>query len=101
MFIVKGPEAAVTTTSELKKNLKQTLEAARHCQVYVTKDGKPIAAIISMEMVDVLNEALEDRYLARMAGARFDAAQSGKEELLSEEEFWSRADAVMAQRTDD
>ena len=58
-----GAESRVTTVSELKKDTKKTLEASREAPVYVLKGGKPVAALISMEMVEILNEAREDRRL--------------------------------------
>lgn len=88
MFTV-GAESQVTTISELKKDTKRTLEASREAPVYVLKGGKPVAAVVSMEMVELLNEAREDRRLAKIAARRLEAIESGEEGVLDEAAFWA------------
>ena len=90
-----GAESRVTTVSELKKDTKKTLEASREAPVYVLKGGKPVAALISMEMVEILNEAREDRRLTKIAARRLEAIESGEERALNEAAFWA---AVEKQR---
>lgn len=96
MFAISGPQAVIATVSELKAKTKETLDAARQSPVYLVRDGQPVAGIISMEMMAVLEEALEDRRLARIAAARLDSIRSGEDTLLEEDEFW---DAVEARST--
>ncbi|HUQ48153.1 MAG TPA: type II toxin-antitoxin system prevent-host-death family antitoxin [Gemmatimonadaceae bacterium] len=94
MFTV-GAESRVTTVSELKKDTKKTLEASREAPVYVLKGGKPVAALVSMEMVELLNEAREDRRLAKIAARRLEAIESREDRVLEEAAFWA---AVERQR---
>lgn len=93
MFTVTGPTAVIATVSELKTKMKETLGAARRGPVYLMRDGQPVAGIINMEMMAVLEEALEDRRMARVAGARLKAIQQGDENLMGEAEFWAEVDA--------
>lgn len=97
MFQVQGP-AAIATIQDLKTRLKATLDAAQEMPVYVTRGGEPVAGIVSMEMMEILQEALEDRYIGQVAGERLQAIQAGEEELLDEEDFWAQADAIMTTR---
>ncbi len=92
MFTVTGPTAVIATVSELKTRTKQTLEAAHRGPVYLVRDGQPVAGIINMEMMAVLEEALEDRRMARVAGVRLEAIRLGKHELLDEDAFWAEVD---------
>lgn len=93
MFTVTGPSAVIATVSELKARMKETIAATRRGPVYLVRDGQPVAGIISMEMMAVLEEALEDQRLARIAGARLTALRRGEDELLDADEFWPAADA--------
>lgn len=93
MFTVTGPTAVIATVSELKTKTKETLGAVQRGPVYVVRDGQPVAGIISMDMMAVLEEALEDRRMARVAGARLQATQSGDEALVDEGAFWAEVDA--------
>ncbi|MGH2361940.1 MAG: hypothetical protein ACRDGM_15550 [bacterium] len=95
MFKVGGA-SQVATISELKKQTKKTLAASKDAPVYVLSDGKPVAAVVSLETVDLANEALENRRLGRIAARRLESIRSGKEELLDEGEFWA---AVKKRRT--
>lgn len=93
MFQVFGPLAVIATVSELKTRMKETLNAARRAPVYLVRDGQPVAGIVSMEMMSVLEEALEDRRLARVAGERLDAIRSREDALLDEDAFWTAVEA--------
>ncbi len=97
MFQVRGP-AAIATIQDLKARLKATLDTAQEMPVYVTRGGEPVAGIVSMEMMEILQEAPEDRYIGHVAGERLQAIRSGEEELLDEKDFWVQADAAMTAR---
>lgn len=98
MFTVTGPTAVIATVSELKTKMKETLGATRRGPVYLVRDGQPVAGIISMEMMAVLEEALEERRMARVAGARLEAIRQSEDELLDEDAFWAEVDARDAAR---
>lgn len=99
MFTVAGPTAIIATVSELKTKTKETVGASQRGPVYLVRDGQPVAGLINMEMMAVLEEALEDRRMARVAGARLQAIRSGEETLLEEDEFWAEVDARGAGRS--
>lgn len=88
MFIV-GADVRVTTISELKKDTKKTLEASQEGPIYVLRDGKPVAAVVSIEMVELVFEARENERLARLATRRFEAIQSGEDKVMDEPAFWA------------
>lgn len=91
MLVIKGSNAAVATTTEVRRNLKDVLEQARTSRVYVTNDGELVGGIVSAEMMELLDEVLSDREMARVAEQRLAAARSGEDTLLDEDEFWTRA----------
>ena len=93
MFKVSGPTTVIATVTELKTKTKETVGAVQHGPVYIVRDGKPVAGLINMEMMAMLEEALEDRRLSRIAGARLDAIHQGDDDLLDEDAFWNAADA--------
>jgi Phd_YefM. len=88
MFKV-GADSQVTTISDLRKDTKKTLAASREAPVYVLKDGKPVAALVSIELLEMVNEARENRRLAQIAARRLDAIGSGEDELMDEAAFWA------------
>jgi prevent-host-death family protein len=92
MFSVRGP-AVIATVSELKAKTKESLGAASRGPVYVVRDGQPVAGIVSIEMMAVLEEALEDRRLAGIAAKRMNSIRSGEDTLLEEGEFWNAVEA--------
>jgi prevent-host-death family protein len=91
MLVIKGSNAAVATTTEVRRNLKDVLEQARTSRVYVTNDGELVGGIVSAEMMELLDEVLADREMARVAGQRLEAIHSGQDTLLDEDDFWTRA----------
>ena len=97
MFEVRG-SAAFATMGDLKTQARRTVEMAQERPVYLLRDGEPVGGIVSMEMLDILQEALEDGYVAQVARERLDAIREGAEDLIDEEEFWARADAVVGSR---
>ena len=64
--------------------------------MYVTKDGQPIGGLVSMEMMEILEEALADRQLAAIAAERFAAVKDGTDVMLDEKEFFARASSKKA-----
>lgn len=97
MFETRG-SAAFATMSELKNHAKQTIEKAQERPVYLLRDGEPVGAIVSIEMLEMLQDVLEDRYIADVARKRLQSLRDATDDLLDEDEFWARADAIMAQR---
>lgn len=97
MFEVRG-SAAFATMRDLKTQARRTIEMAQEKPVYLLRDGEPVGGIISMEMLDILQEALEDGYIAEVARARLDAIREGSEDLIDEEEFWARAEQAVGSR---
>jgi prevent-host-death family protein len=91
MLVIKGSNAAVATTTEVRRNLKDVLEQARTSRVYVTNDGELVGGIVSAEMMELLDEVLADREMARVAGQRLEAIHAGQDTLLDEDDFWTRA----------
>lgn len=91
MLVIKGSNAAVATTTEVRRNLKDVLEQARTSRVYVTNDGELVGGIVSAEMMELLDEILADREITRVAEQRLGAIRSGEDTLLDEDEFWTRA----------
>jgi PHD/YefM family antitoxin component YafN of YafNO toxin-antitoxin module len=89
MFEVKG-DAAVATVSELRRDVKKTVEAAHRAPVYLTNDGKLVAAVVSVGLLDRVFELLHDVEDAQLAMRRRSRAQTGESPLLSEEEFWEK-----------
>ena len=97
MFNVPA-DGFVATISELRKDTKKTLAASHDGPVYVFSDGKPIAAVVSLEMMELVTEAMENSRLGRVAGERLEAIRSGNRPLLSEEEFWAKVEAKRVKR---
>jgi prevent-host-death family protein len=91
MLVIKGSNAAVATTTEVRRNLKDVLEQAQTARVYVTNDGELVGGIVSAEMMELLDEILADREMSRVAEQRLSAIRSGEDKLLDEDEFWTRA----------
>ena len=61
MLKLKQPGVAVVTTTEAKRDLPGTFRVAEKMRVYVTKDGQPIGALVSMKMMELLELALAER----------------------------------------
>jgi PHD/YefM family antitoxin component YafN of YafNO toxin-antitoxin module len=97
MFDTRG-SAAFATVGDLKTRAKQTIEKAQEKPVYLLRNGEPVGGIVSIEMLELLQDVLEDRYIADVAHQRLQALRDGTDELLNEDDFWARADAVMAAR---
>ncbi len=97
MFTVPA-DSSIATISELKRAPRKTLEASQWGPVYVTHDGKPVAAVVSLDMIDMINEAVEDRRLSRIAGERMEAISLNPKSLLGEDEFWGRVEARRSKR---
>jgi PHD/YefM family antitoxin component YafN of YafNO toxin-antitoxin module len=91
MLVIKGSNAAVATTTEVRRNLKDILEQAKTARVYITNDGELVGGIVGADMMELLDEILADRELTRVAERRLEAIRSGEQKLLDEDEFWSRA----------
>ena len=97
MFETRG-SAAFATMGDLKTRAKQTIEKAQEKPVYLLRDGEPVGGIVSIEMVELLQDVLEDRYISDVAHQRLQALRDGDDELLDEGAFWAQADAIMAAR---
>lgn len=97
MFETRG-SAAFATMGDLKTRAKQTIQKAQEKPVYLLRDGEPVGGIVSIDMIELLQDVLEDRYIADTAQHRLQAIRDGSDELLEEDEFWAQADAIMASR---
>lgn len=97
MFETRG-SAAFATMGDLKNRAKQTIEKAQEKPVYLLRDGEPVGGIVSIEMLELLQDVLEDRYISDVAQQRLQALRDGTDELLDEDDFWAQADAIMAAR---
>ncbi len=91
MLVIKGSNAAVATTTEVRRNLKDVLEQAKTARVYITNDGELVGGIVGADMMELLDEILADREMVRVAERRLEAIRSGEQKLLDEDEFWSHA----------
>ena len=89
----------MATMSDLKTQAKQTLAATKDARIYVLNDGKPVAGLVSLELMGILEEVLEDRALAHVAMQRHAAIESGEDTLLEEDEFFAAAESHFAQRS--
>ena len=97
MFETRG-SAAFATMGDLKTRAKQTIQMAQEKPVYLLRDGEPVGGIVSIDMLELLQDVLEDRYISDIAQQRLEAIRDGSDELLDEDEFWAQADAIMASR---
>ena len=97
MFETRG-SAAFATMGDLKMRARQTIEAAQEKPVYLLRDGEPVGGIVSVRMIEFMNDMLEEQYISEVAGQRLQAIRDGKDELLDEDEFWRRAEAIMSER---
>jgi len=98
MLVINAPGAAVATTTEVKRDIPGAFALAKEHRVYVTKDGQPIGGIVSVAMMAVLEETLENRRMAQVAGRRLKRIRSGDDDLLEADDFFAQADAIMAAR---
>lgn len=98
MYVIKQAGIGMATMSDLKTHAKQTLAATRDARIYVLNDGKPVAGLVSLEHMGMLEELLEDRALARVAMQRQAAIESGEDMLLDEDDFFAAAESHFAQR---
>lgn len=92
MFEIDMP-TTVATISELRKNAKQTVAASQERPVVVLVDGRPAAALISMEQLQTLQELEENERLARIAARRLVKVQTGEDTLLEHDDFWAAVEA--------
>ena len=98
MLVIDAPRAAVVSTTEVKKDVRGAFKTAESYRVYVTKDGQPIGGIISMAMMGILEDALENLQMAGIATDRLAAVRTGADTLLDADDFFAQADAAMAAR---
>lgn len=95
MFETRG-SAAFATMGDLKSRARETVEKAQEKPVYLLRDGEPIGGIVSLEMLELLQDVLEDRYISSVAERRLQAIRDEQDGLLDADDFWARADAAMA-----
>jgi len=98
MLVITAPGAAVVTTTEVKRDIPGAFKVAEERRVYVTKDGQPIGGLVSMAMMELLEEALADRQIGAVAARRLEAIRAGDDDLIDADEFFTQADAVLAAR---
>ncbi|MBX9857658.1 MAG: hypothetical protein K2Y26_19175 [Gemmatimonadaceae bacterium] len=61
----------------------------------MTQDGRPVAGIVSLDIMSVIEEVLEDEALSAVTKDRIEAVENG-EALLDEEEFLLLASRIRA-----
>lgn len=97
MFETRG-SAAFATMGDLKNRARQTIEKAQDKPVYLLRDGEPVGGIVSLRLLELLQDVLEDRYVSGVAEQRLQAIRDGSDRLLDEDDFWTQADAIMAEK---
>lgn len=93
MLEINLPKARVATTTEVRKNFKETLEDAQEGVVYVVANNQKLGAVIGLKHLELLEAALEREAEERMiavAAQRLKGIREGTDELLDEDEFWER-----------
>lgn len=96
MFETRG-SAAFATRGDLKMRARQTIEKAQEKPVYLLRDGEPVGGIVSLRMMEFMNDMLEEQYISRVSEQRLQAIRNEDDELLDEEEFWALADAIISE----
>ena len=80
----------VYNVSEARSNISELLDQAEQGEVFISRHGKPVAALISAaryeELIETL-EGLEEALLTERAEARLKRAQAGEATLSFEEVF--------------
>jgi hypothetical protein len=97
MFETRG-SAAFVAVGDLQSRAGEIVEKAQEKPVYLLRAGEPIGCIVSLEMLDLVQDVLEDRYISSVAGQRLQAIRKEQNGLVDEEEFWARADGVLAKK---
>lgn len=97
MFETRG-SAAFATMGDLKMRARQTIEKAQEKPVYLLRDGEPVGGIVSLRMLEFMNDMLEEKYISGVAERRLHAIDGGEDDLIDEDEFWARADAIVSER---
>ncbi len=54
MYEVKGTGIGLATMSDLKNRQKETLDATARARVYLLNDGQPVAGLVSLQMMELL-----------------------------------------------
>lgn len=98
MFVIKQAGIGMASMSDLKSNAKQTLAATKDARIYVLNDGKPVAGLVSLEVMAMIEEFIEDRALTQVAMERHAAIEAGDDALLEEDAFFAAADLHFAKR---
>jgi hypothetical protein len=99
VYHVKEAGIAFATMADLQNRQRETLEATAHARIYLLNDGQPVAGLVNLRMMKLLEEVLGDRALARLVAPRLTALERGDDELLDEDAFFAAADAKMAERS--
>ncbi|MEN9509105.1 MAG: hypothetical protein RLZZ621_1668 [Gemmatimonadota bacterium] len=94
MFVIKQAGVGIATMGDLKTNAKQTVAATKDARIYLLSDGKPVAGLINLSLMALLEEMLEDEGLARLVAARREAVESGDDQLVGSDEFFASAEQL-------
>ncbi len=92
MFEVHG-NAVVATVSDLRKNVKTTVEKAAKRPVYLVSDGRPVAMLVGVNLWEKILELLENARDIEVATRRIEQANQDPTEVLSSEDFWKSVEA--------
>jgi hypothetical protein len=95
MFETRG-SATFATMDDLKNRVRETLEKAQEKPVYLLRDGEPIGGVVSLEMLELLQDVLEGRYISSVAEQRLQGIREEQDDMLDADDFWAHADAAMA-----
>lgn len=86
---------ASVSKEDLATHTAEVLSTVQRSALYVTQDGRPVAGIVSLDIMSVIEEVLEDEALSAVTKDRIEAVENG-EALLDEEEFLLLASRIRA-----
>lgn len=92
VFVIKQAGVGIATMGDLKTNAKQTVAATKDARIYLLSDGKPVAGLINLKLMALLEELLEDEEIAKTVSARLAAVETGADALMDAEAFFSAAE---------
>ena len=92
MFVIKQAGVGIATMGDLKTNARKTVAATKDARIYLLSDGKPVAGLISLRLMALLEELLEDEASAAVAMERHAAVESGDDTLLEADAFFAAAE---------
>jgi hypothetical protein len=83
MFESRG-SAAFATMGDLRTRTKQTIARVQERPLYLLKEGEPIGVIVSIAMLELLQDVLQERYVSDVVQEGLGALRAGSDELQEE-----------------